>query len=195
MGRVREILGEKADGRRYSRTLRRISAILVHMKPGKHYERPDLAEDISKANYPEFSYRASSGVRYLSRGGVRRYASFAEMLGVLKQAGKGRVTRDPSFGMPATDGAWAQYLADRAKPLLSSMLKLRSAASVEAALEKHRKALHRQCITPTLDQLCVRCGIVAANEQERFRWALSLLTDGPLSRLDIRRYPHLCTKE
>jgi hypothetical protein len=186
----REGLGERPDGRLYSRITRRCVVLLRHIKVGRKFELIEVAREINEESYPEFqTFRGGQFVQIRPER-IRDYLTYLADLKLIELAEKRYTLK---FAKPSSDGHWAQALSDVAREHLAGLFGT-SVSKLPEHLENLRRKLHQKQKVPTVTAILGEAGVEGARSEEVFRWSLYLYTDGDASPFDLRQYPHLVKK-
>lgn len=186
----RPALGERPDGRLYSRITRRCVAILKHVRAGRTFDLITVAREVANEAYPEFLVTRDDELRPIGPERIRDYLSYLVDLDLIQGSG-GQYRLN--FVKPSRDPEWAQALSDTAREHLSPFLNV-STANVPDKLEAIRSKSHKLLRVPTIAAVVAETGIEGARRLEMFRWSLYLYTDGDACPLEIRQYPHIGSK-
>jgi hypothetical protein len=184
-------MGERSDGRLYSRITRRCVVLLKHIRAGRTFDLVEIAREIPGEDYPEFRIRRGNQPVQIKSDRIRDYLSYLVDLGFIQSSGSQYTLRN--FTKPSADGQWAQILADSGREHLSSMLGI-SPNNLPSHLESIRQRLHEEHRVPTIAAVLGETGIEGIRREEVFRWSLNLYTDGDATPLEIRQYSHIATK-
>lgn len=190
MATKRVALGERPDGRLYSRITRRCVALLKHIRGGRRFDLIEVAREAQAEGYPEFLIRRGPRMSQMSAERIRDYLSYIVELQMI-QTSEGQYALNVT--KPSTDEHWAQTLSDNAREHLSKMLEV-PVAQLPRHLEQMRQKLHKNLRVPTMAAIVAETGIEGTRREETFRWSLYLYTDGDATPIEIRRYPHLVPK-
>lgn len=192
MATRRKVMGEKPDGRLYSRITRRCVVLLKHIKEGRKFDLIEVAREVQENNYAEFLIRRGSQFTQIKADRIRDYLSYLVELQILRLSGK-QYSLDFTKPSPSTDEHWAQTLSDTARKHLAKTLDIK-ATELPNHLDKIRKELHQKNRVPTVSAVIGETELEGARKEEVFRWSLYLYTDGDASPLEIRQYAHFVSK-
>lgn len=183
-------MGEKPDGRLYSRVSRRCVTLLKHIRSGQRFELGEIASEVREADYPEFMLLRAGRLVRMNTFRIRDYLSFLSALGLLKRSDKKYLL---NITKRTTDAHWAQTLSDAAREYLAEQVQEKP-SDLPQFLERIRKRLHSNHRVPTISAILGEAGVEGARSEELFRWSLYLYTDGDACPFDVRQYPHIIKK-
>jgi len=175
----------KPDGTLYSRITRKTVAIISFIRTGRVFTLHEIAGEIHDKAISEFHLRRFNREMSISR--IRDYVGFVRDIGAIEAQGNKYIL---TFQPRRLDGEWAQALSDLALVHLADLLGS-SAQDIQARIERQLSLFFRARQLPTLTGLAQRLGIEGGREEERFRWSMSLYTDGETCPFTIHHYPVL----
>jgi hypothetical protein len=181
-------MNPKPDGRLYSRVLRRSVAIFNFIGPNKQFTSRDLAQDIYDQKLPVFLLSKTNTMISVNR--INDYLRFLSVINAF-------ILKDHklqlAFPLKSNDREWAIKFSDLAWSYLAKKTK-QTNQEFQTDLQTKINALHQENRLPMLSEVFSEFDLVGGRDEEHFRWALYLYTDGENCPFDIRHFPVLTRK-
>ncbi len=180
---------ERADGRMYSRILRRAVAIVRSVPSSKAFALSEIAELVIKRKLPDFHLTRFD--RQISVDRMRDYIRYVRDLGViLDEDTQYRVKELPNY---KTAQEYAQVFSDLALEHLSKLIQ-KPTPKIPSLLADSSDELLRSKRVPTINSIADNLKIESGRQRELFRWSLYLYADGETSNIEVHRYPIISRK-
>ncbi|RIH64322.1 hypothetical protein D1164_14605 [Mariniphaga sediminis] len=185
-------LGEKSDGRKYSRVLRRSVAILDYLNKDRVFSFKEIATEINASKNDKFIEFYNS--RTDEQMSVYRIMDYIRYLEHLKSFVK--IENDKyklNFNKPNNDSQWIIKLSDQALEHISSTLNLDAAKAIEK-LKKIITENFQNNEIPTIDSIIEELNIDTNKSKELIRWSLYVFLDSPICPFELKRNPFIIIK-
>ena len=178
----------KADGRLYSKVLRRSVAVFEYVNPTRIFTIRELSQEIHENNVQEFFLPAEN--RTIKPYRIAAYLRFLASINAFTKVDE---KYQLAFSPKTLDKDWVVVFSDLAWTYLSSQT---HSTPVEFN-KKLRGALgkfHAEGLLPMIPHIIDEFEIESGQKEEYFRWALYMYVDAESCSFDIRHFPVVVDK-
>lgn len=179
---------QKADGRLYSRVLRRSVSVLQSIDSTRLFTLKEISQEIFDNKNQEF-YLSRLG-RTISINRIGDYLRFLVEIGAFEKVNeKYKLAVQPK----TVDKDWIIVFSDLGWNYLAVKTNL-SHDNFKKRLLEILIDFHNQRYLPMLPDIIDEFGISSGQKEEFFRWALYLYTDADSCPFDVRHFPVMIEK-
>ena len=188
-------LGEKPDGRKYSRVLRRSVTIIDHIDKNRIFELKEVAIEINKSKSEKFEeFYNLKTEKQMSVSRIKDYIRYLEHLKAIVKVENQNDKYKLYFEKPVNNNMWIQILADMALEHMCELLDI-DISKIIVKLKNIIKDHFKNKQIPTVDSIIKTLDIGTRKSEELFRWSLYVFLDSPICPFDLKRNPFLTIKD
>lgn len=182
-------LGEKSDGKMYSKVLRRCVMITDTLNKNKSFTLREVASDINvKKTFTEFFISRTE--KQMSTNRILDYLRYLSYLKVIVKSDDENNLYSLNYSKPSKAEDWIQQFSDIAFEHLCGIVN-KNQTDFLLAVRKSVKKAYKEERVPTVNWLISEFDIESGRTSEIFKWSLYIFMDSPLCPFEIKRIPYI----